>query len=123
MGEFKQKRLFNRIFIESRRSSDCSQECREGKLFQQSIQELFVKLILREVNLPHGGAEIQTLYADAQSFQQNEVLKFAFKSSIADSITAIGACTKVLCILKSEIKERSSVTNVFDKMMDGAEQL
>lgn len=98
---------------------------RDGKLLLQSIataelQDSFADLILREIDLPHGVAQIETVYAGAKSFQQKELFKIALTCSIVDSITALGTCTKVVCILKSEITERPSVKNIFDTMMEGA---
>lgn len=79
--------------------------------------------IQREIYLPQGMEQIDTTYVGAQSFRVQDLFKIDATNRISDSITAIGACTKILCILKSHIEDRMPCYSAFDKMMSNASLL
>lgn len=67
---------------------------------------------------------IDCVYTGTKSLAREDLFEIAPDTRISDAIVALGSCTKILCLLKSEIQaEKKPLPNAFDRLMTSAAAL
>lgn len=84
------------------------------KTFIDVVEQAFGKL-------SDGSDVIDAVYSGCKSFDKNDLFIISPTATIQDAATAIGICTKILCILKAEIaSHKQNKPNAFDVLMERA---
>lgn len=72
--------------------------------------------------IANGPDAIETIYAGCASFDRHSLFTVSPSMTVRDAATAIGTCTKVLCVLKAEIPldKAKPKSNAFELLMQRA---